>query len=340
MTRQKRAGHWRGRATAGLRRRLEVPDPSLVAELMARLDAAERRADEMAATLETLSVNSRHHGWLAHTAHDQATLLTSIAALRAVVAAHRFDDPPLITVVTPTHNRRRSLEGAVASLRAQTYPHWEHVVAVDRCADDTEQYVRQLAAGDPRVKFTVTDRGRCGAARNDALELAGGTLVTYLDDDNTFDPGWLSAVAWAFEAFPHLEALYGVLVVDHTDRLNRRGQPQQLPSLHLHPFNRSALMETNFADTGTIAHRAGTPESRFDDDLELLGDWEMFGRLCSVTTPLALPAPAVVYRTDSPDRLSFRHLGHPSFPLVRNRLGALLADDALGDGSNEASAAS
>jgi glycosyltransferase involved in cell wall biosynthesis len=264
---------------------------------------------------------------IVHRTEAQAELLHRIEALRAVVSTHTFVDPPLVTVVTPTHDRRPLLERAVASLRAQTYPHWEHVIAVDRCSDDTLGYVTALAAEDPRVKFVVTDRGRAGAARNDALTLASGSLVVYLDDDNQFDAGWLASVAWAFDAFPELQALYGVLVIDHPDRTTSRDPARDLPALYLRPFDRARLAEHNFVDTGTIAHRAGIAESRFDDELEVLGDWEMFGRLSSVTTPLPLPAPSVIYRTVADDRLSYDHPGHPAHDLVRNRLRAALLGD-------------
>jgi glycosyltransferase involved in cell wall biosynthesis len=171
-----------------------------------------------------------------------------------------------------------------------------------------------------------SDRPGVAAARNAALAHARGTILVYLDDDNCFAPGWLSAVAWAFEHHPWAEVLYGAMVIDHPGRVDpNRLAAEALPVLMQRPFERCRLVQNNITDMGCIAHRSGLPEARFDETLATMHDWEFFGRLVCDRDPLVLPHPAVIYRTDAPNRLSRLHEGAPEIHTIRERLRELYA---------------
>src|SRR5581483_4092497 len=77
-----------------------------------------------------------------------------LAAIRAgseYEAAWR-EPEPLVSVVIATYNGAEILcERALASVRAQTYRHWEAVVVGDACTDDTAE--RIAAIGDARIRF-------------------------------------------------------------------------------------------------------------------------------------------------------------------------------------------
>lgn len=300
-----------------------------LAALRAEVELARSRHDDVVRALQALMPHTDTLARVADDAHGRGSLALAIEAVRAVAdatfpAGRTPDDAPLVTVITPTHDRRPLLEEAVHSLRSQSYGRWEHLIAVDRCSDDTLAYVEELAAGDPRVRYVETDFGRCGAARNVVLDLARGDYVVYLDDDNQFEPRWLASVAWAFSTFPDVDLLYGALVIDHARPHD--GSLPRLPEIHLRPFDAAHLTEANYVDMGTIAHRNGLAGARFDHDLRVFGDWDLFGRLAATTPPLPLPALSVIYRTDVPNRLSELHEGHPDFDTVRSRLHRLLVD--------------
>jgi glycosyltransferase involved in cell wall biosynthesis len=64
---------------------------------------------------------------------------------------------PLVSVVTPFHNTAEYLEECIASVRAQTYPHWEYVL-LDNCStDDSARIAEKYAAIDPRIRFIRVD---------------------------------------------------------------------------------------------------------------------------------------------------------------------------------------
>lgn len=112
-----------------------------------------------------------------------------------------FDDPePLISVRIATRNRSALLmDRAIASVLAQTYTNFEVVVVGEGCDDDTGQ--RIAALGDPRVRFTNLAhpgvypadpllRWRVAGTQgmNHAAQLARGTWIAPLDDDDEFTP--------------------------------------------------------------------------------------------------------------------------------------------------------
>lgn len=95
----------------------------------------------------------------------------------------------LVSVYLPTRNRVDRLRIAVASVLAQSYESLELVVVDDGSSDDTADYLAELAAADPRVRYVRNETASgAPASRNRAIELATGEFVTGLDDDDAFHP--------------------------------------------------------------------------------------------------------------------------------------------------------
>ncbi len=230
--------------------------------------------------------------------------LSDLAAIDSVTRWIRhatLTTQPLVSVILPTLNRPKLLERAIVSVVRQRYERWELIVVGDGDQSDGRRVVEAVA--DPRVHYAEIARQGVAAARNTALRLAVGELVTYLDDDNTMDREWLRAVAWAFEQRPDVQVLYGAFVVDDVLRLDG-GASGALPRSFLHRFDRAALSEGNLADMGAIAHRAGLEGAWFDEGLREMGDWDLLLRLTANTEPLVLPVVSHYYTTDAPHRLT------------------------------------
>lgn len=207
---------------------------------------------------------------------------------------------PLVSVVLPTRDRPELLERAIASVRAQEYPNWELVVAVDGGSPATHAVLDRLAADEERIRVVRIEASGHAAVRNAALDTATGEFVCYLDDDNTLEPLWLKAVVWAFERSPDASVLYGARLADTEPGSARTG----LPYVQFKPFDRDRLEVGNYIDMGTIAHRRGAPGARFDPALRALVDWDLILRLTEHSDPLVLPVISTVYRTDAPGRVS------------------------------------
>jgi glycosyltransferase involved in cell wall biosynthesis len=92
---------------------------------------------------------------------------------------------PVVSVVIPTYNRLMFLRKAIASVRSQTYVNWELVVVDDGSTDDTVNYIRKV--DESRLLLVRSEHlGIIGAVRNLGVSQARGTLVAFLDSDDTW----------------------------------------------------------------------------------------------------------------------------------------------------------
>jgi glycosyltransferase involved in cell wall biosynthesis len=93
---------------------------------------------------------------------------------------------PRFSVLLPVYAPRQSLlDAAIASVVAQTYGDWELCVVDDGSADQSHVASLRHYAADARVKVRVrTGNGGIAVATNDALDMASGDYVVFLDQDD------------------------------------------------------------------------------------------------------------------------------------------------------------
>lgn len=97
--------------------------------------------------------------------------------------------PDLVSIITPAYRAAATVEQTIESVRAQTYPHWELLVADDCSPDHTRDLVATWAARDPRIRLVALEKnGGPAAARNAALERAQGRWIAFLDSDDLWLP--------------------------------------------------------------------------------------------------------------------------------------------------------
>src|SRR4051794_24714762 len=108
---------------------------------------------------------------------------------------------PLISLVMPTHDTETGyLKEAIASVRAQSYPHWELCVVDDGSSrSETRRAIERAVSRDPRITARLLDENSgISAATNQGLELCRGELVGFLDHDDTLAGDALELFAEAF----------------------------------------------------------------------------------------------------------------------------------------------
>lgn len=97
--------------------------------------------------------------------------------------------PPRLSILIPTRNRLAFLKESLASAQAQTLTDIEILVSDDRSVDATADYVRSVAAADPRIRL-LTGNPRPGAFENIGYLLghASGRAIAVLGDDDILLP--------------------------------------------------------------------------------------------------------------------------------------------------------
>ena len=95
---------------------------------------------------------------------------------------------PLVSVCTPTYNRRPFIPTMLACFAHQTYPkdriEW---IIVDDGTDKVRDVIE--AAGVPQIKyFALPDKLPLGAKRNFMHSHCKGSIIVYMDDDDYYPP--------------------------------------------------------------------------------------------------------------------------------------------------------
>jgi glycosyltransferase involved in cell wall biosynthesis len=105
-----------------------------------------------------------------------------------------------VTVITPTYRRLDKLKEAMACVRSQTYPHWEHIIVSDGFDQDVQDLVRSVGNAAVQYHHTRHISVMGNYQRNKALLYATGEFILYLDDDNLIEPHCLETMVAGFES--------------------------------------------------------------------------------------------------------------------------------------------
>lgn len=161
-----------------------------------------------------------------------ASLVTVVAAAYVLHAERRLvrlaDRPappparwPRVSVIVPALDEADTLEAALGTLLAETYPDLEIVLVDDRSTDGTDRIVDALAARDPRitaVHVRTLPEGWLGKvhALHVGTQRATGEWLLYSDADVHFTPGVIArAIAVAeHEGLDHVPTLPRLLATD------------------------------------------------------------------------------------------------------------------------------
>lgn len=94
------------------------------------------------------------------------------------------DEQPLVSVIIPVYNGARFLRAALESVFAQTYRPIEVIVVDDGSADDSGV----IAQSFPEVRYVRQQNAGVAAARNNAIQIARGEFLAFLDQDDLWTP--------------------------------------------------------------------------------------------------------------------------------------------------------
>jgi glycosyltransferase involved in cell wall biosynthesis len=117
----------------------------------------------------------------------------------------------MISVCICTYNRCELLRQALESLAQVDFPRDEfEVLVVDNNSPDrTRQVCEELGARFRNFRYIFEPRQGQTFARNTGISNSRGPLICFVDDDTTLDPGYLRAVADAFERHPDCAGVAG-----------------------------------------------------------------------------------------------------------------------------------
>jgi teichuronic acid biosynthesis glycosyltransferase TuaG len=136
---------------------------------------------------------------------------------------------PLVSVITPAWNAADYIAVTIESVRAQTMPDWEMLIADDGSDDRTPEIVAGVARSDPRVKLLrCRENGGPARARQVAVDAASGRYLAFLDSDDLWLPAKLERQV-AFMAAKEAALSYTSFRRISADG-KRTGRPRPIPA--------------------------------------------------------------------------------------------------------------
>ena len=179
---------------------------------------------------------------------------------------------PTVSVITPSLNRRNQLKGVIDCVRAQTYPHIEHIVIDGGSSDGTHELLEGHSS-TPSLRWLSEPDDGVYSAVNKGLRLAGGEILAYLNtDDRYFDYSIETAVEHFLE-HPEAVFVYGDLLRYHLD--------EDIGELNFYPpFSRGFVQRGHLISQPTVFFRRQllTTIGYFDESFRLAADIDYWVR--------------------------------------------------------------
>jgi glycosyltransferase involved in cell wall biosynthesis len=208
---------------------------------------------------------------------------------------------PAVSVVVPSYNSGRFLDGLMESLRRQTFRDFEIVLVDD--GSNEEETREKLAALETSIRLIRQENCGPAAARNTGIRVARAELVMTLDCDDTIEPPFLEKATAAMEAAPP-----DVAAVFSHKRLVGAGS-----GLLERHFNRFDLLFSNPLPASLLLRKSAWEAAGGYDEIMRDGyeDWEFYLRLMRMGyRAIVIPKPYLNYRVSNGGMLFRRSSGH------------------------------
>lgn len=198
---------------------------------------------------------------------------------------------PLISIITPVYNTPEPvLRAALDSVLSQDFDDWELCLVDDASPDPTPRAVLEdYARRDPRIHYRFrSDNGGIVEASNDALTMATGEFVSFLDHDDELYPGALAHTADVIGSDPTVDYIY--TDEDKIDRDGRRHSPHFKPDWS--PERMRCQMYT--CHFGTMRRALVEQVGGFRADYEGSQDFDLVLRISEIARKI-VHIPVVLY---------------------------------------------
>lgn len=225
-------------------------------------------------------------------------------------------DLPLVSIVTPSFNQAEYLEETIRSVLNQDYPNLEYLIvdggSTDGSREIIEKYAAQLAWWICEPDGGQTDAINKGFAR------ARGEIFAWLNSDDTYQPGAVSAAVEYLQNNPRVGMVYGdANLIDAHSRIIGRFPARQtdyhrLMRGYVHIPQQSAFFRAS------LWHQVGPLDSSFHDAM----DYDLWVRISRRAPIVYLPQLWANFRIhDSSKTMSPENLCWPEMLQVHRREG-------------------
>lgn len=106
-----------------------------------------------------------------------------------------------VSIIIPIYNAESHLKRCIGSAVEQTYGDLEIILVNDGSTDTSANICRSFADKDPRIVLIDQKNTGVSAARNKALDIATGDLITFIDSDDHVYEDYVEYMVRLFEQY-------------------------------------------------------------------------------------------------------------------------------------------
>lgn len=190
------------------------------------------------------------------------------------------EELPTVSAVIPAYNAADTIERALDSVYAQTYPNITEVIVVDDGSTDaTAQIVRR---DFPDVKLIQQENAGVSAARNRGIEAAQGEYIAFLDADDEWLPRKVERQTSVLESDPTIDYCGCLLELGTPKRGRLRPYPERpshIISLQFLPFLRKKKEYPPITCSPIARAQSIRAVGGFDETLVAFVDYDLWLRV-------------------------------------------------------------
>lgn len=181
-------------------------------------------------------------------------------------------EKPLVSIITPSFNQAAFLEQTIRSVLDQDYPNIEYLIADGGSTDGSLEIIKRYSK---RLAWWVSEKDHGQAdGINKGFARAKGEFIAWVNSDDYYQPGAISAAVTALQATPSAGFVYGdVQVVDKDGRI--------LNNLHYSDWSLANLMTFHIIGQPAVFMRRAVLEKAgyLDENYHFMLDHQLWLRM-------------------------------------------------------------